>query len=153
MIVCPKASTGEREAGLREAGGAEVTGRVDGSAGLNNPRAGMTAAARRNLHPTVKPIALMRHLARLVTPPGGTVLDPFTGSGSTGVAATWEGFSFVGCELNDTDTEPYVRIARARIAYAESTPPPELRARKAPKGAKKRAKAAAAPLFAEGVPS
>ena len=67
-----------------------------------------------NNHPTVKPTALMRYLCRLVTPPGGVVLDPFTGSGSTGKAALLEGFRFVGIER---ETE-YVEIARARIAAA-----------------------------------
>jgi DNA modification methylase len=62
-------------------------------------------------HPTVKPIALMRYLCRLVTPPGGTVLDPFTGSGTTGIAAKLEGFSFIGIERE----AEYVAIARARI--------------------------------------
>jgi DNA modification methylase len=52
----------------------------------------------RNDHPTVKPIDLMRWLVRLVTPPGGTVLDPFTGSGTTGCAAVLEGFDFIGIE-------------------------------------------------------
>ena len=55
-------------------------------------------ASARNHHPTVKPTALMRYLVRLVTPPGGVVLDPFMGSGSTGKAAALEGFSFVGIE-------------------------------------------------------
>ena len=66
---------------------------------------------QRNHHPTVKPTDLMRYLCRLVTPPGGTVLDPFMGSGSTGKAATLEGFQFVGIEL---DPE-YIEIAKARI--------------------------------------
>ena len=70
---------------------------------------------RRNHHPTVKPTALMRYLCRLVTPPGGVVLDPFTGSGSTGKAAILEGFRFIGIER---DAE-YVQIARARIGKAE----------------------------------
>ena len=64
-----------------------------------------------NNHPTVKPTDLMRYLCRLVTPPGGVVLDPFMGSGSTGKAAKLEGFGFVGIELD----ENYVEIARARI--------------------------------------
>jgi site-specific DNA-methyltransferase (adenine-specific) len=69
-----------------------------------------------NTHPTVKPTALMQYLCRLITPAGGTVLDPYMGSGSTGKAAMKEGFSFVGCEL---DTE-YYEIASARInAQAE----------------------------------
>jgi hypothetical protein len=65
-----------------------------------------------NSHPTVKPIALMCYLCRLVTPPGGLILDPFTGSGSTGVAALQEGFRFLGCEREDA----YVAIAEARLA-------------------------------------
>lgn len=67
-----------------------------------------------NNHPTVKPTDLMRYLCRLVTPPGGTVLDPFTGSGSTGRGAILEGFKFIGCEL-DPD---YIAIARQRICAA-----------------------------------
>jgi site-specific DNA-methyltransferase (adenine-specific) len=69
---------------------------------------------RRNVHPTVKPTDLMRYLCRLVTPPGGTVLDPFTGSGSTGKACVLEGFNFIGIERE----AEYVEIARARIARA-----------------------------------
>ena len=64
-----------------------------------------------NGHPTVKPTDLMRYLCRLVTPKGGLVLDPFTGSGSTGKAAMLEGFRFVGAEMNPE----YVAIAKARI--------------------------------------
>jgi site-specific DNA-methyltransferase (adenine-specific) len=64
-----------------------------------------------NNHPTVKPVELMKYLCRLITPKGGIVLDPFMGSGSTGIAAKLEGFSFVGIEL-DTD---YLEIAKARI--------------------------------------
>jgi site-specific DNA-methyltransferase (adenine-specific) len=56
----------------------------------------------------------MRYLCRLVTPPGGTVLDPFAGSGSTGKAAILEGFSFIGCEM----TPEYIPIAEARLAHA-----------------------------------
>lgn len=107
--------------------------REEDGAGRQSPRAGAGRRSKRICtHPTVKPVALMRHLVRLVTPPGGTVLDPFAGSGSTGVAATWESRGFVGCEINDTEREPYVRIARARLAYAERVPAPELRCR-APK--------------------
>jgi DNA modification methylase len=68
-----------------------------------------------NNHPTVKPIALMRYLCRLVTPPGGTVLDPFMGSGSTGVAALNEGFKFIGCEMSDE----YFKISHARISSTD----------------------------------
>lgn len=66
-----------------------------------------------NTHPTVKPTDLMAYLCRLVTPPGGTVLDPFMGSGSTGKAAMREGFRFIGIEM-DAD---YLAIAEARIAH------------------------------------
>jgi site-specific DNA-methyltransferase (adenine-specific) len=68
-----------------------------------------------NNHPTVKPTDLMRYLCRLVTPPGGTVLDPFMGSGSTGKAAMLEGLDFIGIER---DPE-YVKIAEARIGAAK----------------------------------
>ena len=67
--------------------------------------------ARANVHPTVKPLELMRHLVRLVTPPGGTVLDPFLGSGTTGLAAEQEGFAWVGIEKE----AEYVAIAEARL--------------------------------------
>lgn len=68
-----------------------------------------------NSHPTVKPTDLMAYLCRLVTPPGGTVLDPFMGSGSTGKAAVLEGFNFIGIDL----LPEYVAIARARIDHAQ----------------------------------
>jgi len=66
-----------------------------------------------NCHPTVKPIALMRWLVRLVTRPGGLVLDPFAGSGTTCCAAVMEGFHYIGIEQDAA----YARIARARIAH------------------------------------
>ncbi len=80
-----------------------------------------------NVHPTVKPTDLMAYLCRLVTPPGGLVLDPFMGSGSTGKAAVREGFSFIGIE-READ---YLRIATARIeaqiaaTREQQTPPPQ----------------------------
>ena len=76
-------------------------------------RGGGSVRLVRNTHPTVKPLALMRWLVRLVCPPGGTVLDPFTGSGSTGAAAVLEGRRFVGVERDGR----YVPVARARIAH------------------------------------
>jgi DNA modification methylase len=95
FFYCPKASRAEREAGLQ--GHATKTG----------------AQPRANIHPTVKPINLMRYLVRLVTPSHGTVLDPFTGSGSTGCAAVLERVNFVGIERENE----YARIATARIEY------------------------------------
>jgi site-specific DNA-methyltransferase (adenine-specific) len=65
-----------------------------------------------NGHPTVKPTDLMRYLCRLVTPPHGIVLDPFMGSGSTGKAATLEGFDFIGIEKDGE----YIKIAKSRIS-------------------------------------
>ncbi len=72
-------------------------------------------------HPTVKPTDLMRYLCRLITPPNGIVLDPFTGSGSTGKAAMAEGFRFIGIERE----AEYIEIARARIS-AEAEKPRQL---------------------------
>jgi site-specific DNA-methyltransferase (adenine-specific) len=66
---------------------------------------------QKNNHPTLKPINLMTYLCRLITPPGGIVLDPFMGSGSTGISACLEGFRFVGMELD----EDYFKIAEARV--------------------------------------
>ena len=88
------------------------------SSGAQSPgtfQAEGTRRASENNHPTVKPTDLMRWLCRLVTPRGGVVLDPFTGSGSTGRGAIIEGFQFVGIEL-DPD---YARIAEARIRAAQ----------------------------------
>jgi DNA modification methylase len=88
FFYCAKASKADRDAGLGD--------------------------DTRNIHPTVKPTDLMRYLCRLVTPPGGVVLDPFMGSGSTGRGAVLEGFRFVGIDL----APEYVEIARARIFAA-----------------------------------
>lgn len=114
----PKASREERDAGLdhlpRHSGG-EATDREDGTAALDCPRTGAgRGGGVRNHHPTVKPIALMRWLVKLVTPAGGTVLDPFAGSGTTGVAAVLEARGFVGVEKE----REYVQIIEGRIAHA-----------------------------------
>lgn len=111
-----KCSKEDRDEGLRAFGRAtagEMTGgREEGSAGLNNPRAGAgRTQGGKNIHPTVKPTALMRYLCRLVTPPGGVVLDPFMGSGSTGKAALIEKFRFIGIERE----AEYMEIAKARV--------------------------------------
>lgn len=115
-----KASKSDREAGLElfnmHTAGEVTGGRQEGSDGLNSPRsgAGRTSGAK-NIHPTVKPTELMRWLCRLVTPPGGFIVDPFTGSGSTGRGAALEGFDFLGFELD----AQYAEIARARIEDAK----------------------------------
>lgn len=121
-----KASKRDRNEGLEEleatTAGAMVD-REDGSAGMNSPRAGAgRTSGAKNFHPTVKPTDLMRYLVKLVTPPGGTVLDPFTGSGSTGKAAILERFKFIGIEM----TEDYHPIIEGRLAHAEQTHKDEL---------------------------
>lgn len=104
-----KASRGERDAGLEAFAESR---RSDGRAtDIDNPR--LRTSARRNDHPTVKPIDVMRWLVRLVTPPGGVVLDPFAGSGSTLIAAEQSGFRSIGIELDDH----YCDLAVARLAH------------------------------------
>lgn len=106
-----KASRADREDGLEGMPRRFMATMGDGiGAREHNPE--QPSAHVRNVHPTVKPTDLMRWLCRLVTPPGGTVLDPFCGSGSTGVAANAEGFDFIGIERE----AEYVEIARRRIA-------------------------------------
>jgi DNA modification methylase len=118
FFYCAKASREDRDDGLEHlekralAYGNQAQAEVKrgnlehkGNSGIN------TVKMRGNHHPTVKPTELMRWLVRLVTPPGGTVLDPFMGSGSTGRACVMEGFDFIGIE-RETD---YVNIAKARI--------------------------------------
>jgi DNA modification methylase len=101
--------------GLEDTGAGEMVDRVEGSAGMDSPRAGAgRTSGAKNFHPTVKPTQLMRYLIKLVTPPGGTVLDPFTGSGSTGKAALLDGYKFVGAEL----TEEYLPIIEGRLRWA-----------------------------------
>jgi site-specific DNA-methyltransferase (adenine-specific) len=106
FFYCAKVSPSERNAGLSELPDKEWKG--DGAA---IPQRGERPFnPSKNNHPTVKPIALMRYLCRLITPPGGSVLDPWMGSGSTGVACKEEGFRFLGMEQD----EGYYTIARAR---------------------------------------
>ena len=99
------------------------TGHIKGPYDENGNRLAVTldnANLPGNNHPTVKPIELMKYLIKLITPPGGTVLDPFNGSGSTGCAAVELGMTYIGCELD----ERYVEIAQKRIEawYAHTNP-------------------------------
>jgi len=115
-----KPSRREREAGCEDLpakSGAETVDRKEGSAGTKSPRAGAgrTAESVKNCHPTVKPVALMEWLITLVTPPGGVVLDPFMGSGTTGIAASRLGFGFVGIERE----AEYYEIAKSRIQHQQ----------------------------------
>jgi site-specific DNA-methyltransferase (adenine-specific) len=120
FFYCAKASKADRDEGcermeaIHRANGNKWTDQDYRVANGERPPSA-ESGPRRNHHPTVKPTDLMRYLCRLVTPPGGTVLDPFCGSGSTGKAAILEGFQFVGIEREDE----YVAIAKARCSAAE----------------------------------
>ena len=113
FFYCAKASKVDRDDGLD--GFSEHNVYSETAATPMRDQRGRTT---RNPHPTVKPTSLMRYLVRLVTPPGGTVLDPFLGSGSTGKACALEGFSFIGIDISDE----YVAIAKARIEHATKQP-------------------------------
>lgn len=112
FFYCAKASPRDRNEGLDAPGPQFKHGST-----LRNIE---NTKTRGNNHPTVKPTDLMAYLCRLVTPPGGTVLDPFMGSGSTGKAAIREGFQFIGIELDrDENDQPvgYINISEARIRF------------------------------------
>lgn len=110
FFYCAKTSRKDRNEGLKDPGPQFLHG--------NTLRKVELTETKGNHHPTVKPTELMRYLCRLVTPPGGTVLDPFMGSGSTGKAALLEVFRFVGIER-----EPeYFEIAKARVAPGHEQP-------------------------------
>ena len=110
FFYCAKASKRDRDEGLE---GFDAKAGDTWGEGIGH--ASGAAVTRRNAHPTVKPTDLMRYLCRLITPVGGTVLDPFMGSGSTGKAAMKERFNFIGIERD----ESYFEIAKARIENAK----------------------------------
>ena len=126
FFYCAKASKRDRNEGLdgfeikelRGGGGRVAAGYDESTQDLKEAarKYGAVKTAKANHHPTVKPTDLMRYLCRLITPPNGTVLDPFMGSGSTGKAAMYEGFKFIGIEM----TDEYLPIAKARIEFAVS---------------------------------
>jgi DNA modification methylase len=105
---------------IQTTGGGGLTAELREDGSLETASAGgkygSIKAKQTNFHPTVKPTILMEYLIKLVTPPGGTVLDPFTGSGSTGKAAILNGFSFIGIEL----TPDYLPIIEGRLKHAEA---------------------------------
>ena len=113
FIYQAKANSRERSEGL----GDLETKQTVGGGGMTNvgDKYGSIKAPAKNFHPTVKPVSLMRHLVRLVTPKGGLVLDPFLGSGTTAVAALLENCQWVGCEL----TEDYWPIIEGRTTWAQ----------------------------------
>ena len=111
FFYCPKTSKSERHSNLDDH---ETSVGVNGNKWTDQDyRKGDTkpTTERKNTHPTVKPVELMKYLCRLVTPKGGTVLDPFMGSGSTGMAAKDEGFDFIGIEKE----KEYFDICESRI--------------------------------------
>ena len=117
-FYCPKTSAEERNRGLDHLPTkktSSMSGRRDShdmeGYSIDNDVTGRFVTERKNIHPTVKPQELMKYLCRLVTPKGGVVLDPFMGSGSTGMAAKDEGFDFIGIEKE----QEYFEIAEARI--------------------------------------
>lgn len=116
-----KPSRAEREAGLRDAGLREVVCKTGMGGDLPIDDEGndrdRTVKTARNIHPTVKPVALMRWLIRLVTEPGDIVLDPFGGSGTTGVAALLEGRRVILVERDPA----FAAICRARLSHAAPT--------------------------------
>jgi transcriptional regulator with XRE-family HTH domain len=121
-----KASKRDRNEGLEELEGKEIGAKGNGLArtcatcnasvldGCDCPDRTFVNPSRKNFHPTVKPTALMEYLIKLVTPEGGIVLDPFTGSGSTGKAALLNDYQFIGIEL----TEEYLPIIKGRLEWA-----------------------------------
>jgi len=113
FFYIPKVSKKERNMGL-DGFEDKVFNVVNGGHGLEDSP-NFAPKLYKNTHPTVKPVQLMAYLCRLVTPPNGIVLDPFMGSGSTGIAAQLEGFRFVGMEMD----EDYFKIAEARIENYE----------------------------------
>lgn len=109
FFYCAKPSKAERNAGCEDMEPVTILGRDTGQDDRNVPQK-VRPALRQNDHPTVKPVKLLRYLARLITPPNGTILDPFAGSGTTGVAASAEGFDSILIELE----KHYCDIIRSR---------------------------------------
>lgn len=115
FFYCAKTSKLDRDEGIADPEQDFVQFQTaNGTSGKASSLSAGRATKYRNTHPTVKPTDLMRYLCRLVTPRGGTVLDPFMGSGSTGKAAVLEGFNFIGIDLD----ESYIKIAQQRIDFA-----------------------------------
>jgi DNA modification methylase len=111
FFIIPKADRAEREPVVRGQKAKAFTATMNDGIGGREHNPEQPTAWRENSHPTVKPLDLMRHLVRLVTPIGGTVLDPFLGSGTTAIAAEMEGFAWIGIERE----AEYVAIAEARL--------------------------------------
>jgi DNA modification methylase len=124
FLYCAKASRAERNAGCEQLPPRSLSFFEHGHKGAKH------SARARNPHPTVKPLALMRWLVRLLCPPGGLVLDPTVGSGTTGAAAVLESRRFVGIEREPA----YMEIAAARIAHYSRKSPGRPKVSRAPLG-------------------
>jgi DNA modification methylase len=124
FLYCPKVSREERDAGCQQLPERTLNLFPNTYKGDKEP------PGARNPHPTVKPLALMRWLVRLLCPPGGLVLDPTVGSGTTGAAAVLEGRRFIGIELEPA----YMEIAAARIAHHARGCPGRPKVSRAPLG-------------------
>lgn len=111
-FYCAKASKSEKNAGLEGLPERRPDERTEIGMGTFVEKG---VASQANFHPTVKPLALMRYLCKLITPTAGTILDPFAGSGSTLVAATLEGFNSIGIEM----TGEYLEIINKRLEWAQ----------------------------------
>lgn len=133
FFYCSKPSKSEKEAGLEDEPERQIIGRDEGQDKMDSPykrrpsfeqklkeRPGLAGEKKptssKNSHPTIKPIKLMSYLIKMITPENGIVLDPFLGSGSTGVAAVKLNYSFIGIEKE----QEYMIIAKARIEYAKN---------------------------------
>ena len=112
FFYCPKANKKDRDEGMEQLQSKTIKGRDEGQ-DKTSIAYKARPTERKNIHPTVKPTDLMAYLVRMVTPKGGTVLDPFMGSGSTGKAAIKGGFDFIGIERE----QEYFDIAKARIDH------------------------------------
>ena len=120
FFYCPKAAKSDRNEGLDdfEKKGNKFMATKNGTGETSKGMERFTTEPKENHHPTVKPTDLMRYLINLVTPPNGTILDPFMGSGSTGKAAVRCGVNFIGIEKE----QEYMDIASARIEHEQNKP-------------------------------
>jgi site-specific DNA-methyltransferase (adenine-specific) len=125
FYYCPKSSRKERNAGCEDLPARKTFDKNTSEqiAHINHATGETTyndyhPSANQNSHPTVKPVELLKYLCRMICPPDGIVLDMFAGSASTALACIEEGFHFIMIEESDTEEEPYVSIARARVAHA-----------------------------------
>jgi len=110
FFYCPKPNDAEKNAGLKDMPKIRRDLRDETAAGVMSKKG---VQPQQNPHPTIKPVTLMKYLARLITPPNGVLLDCFMGSGTCGIAATLEGFKYIGIEME----KEYFDVAQKRIQH------------------------------------